>query len=151
MDSRRGRKKILEMLSLIYEDLDIDTMERRFFALATQIFAFDLLALFYVKHNKDDKKLLSGVARQEGKNALSACTSYKNSLFAISTMKKSRASRKEWFWCAKMSAILGERRLYGAKKAKLFHRNHVLTGALPALLSLAPASVRIPKGHKYKP
>jgi diguanylate cyclase (GGDEF)-like protein len=44
--------KILEMLSLIYEDLDIDTVERRFFALTTQIFAFDRLALFYVKHRK---------------------------------------------------------------------------------------------------
>jgi diguanylate cyclase (GGDEF)-like protein len=44
--------KILEMLSLIYEDLDIDTVERRFFALTAQIFAFDRLALFYVKHRK---------------------------------------------------------------------------------------------------
>ncbi len=44
--------KILEMLSLIYEDLDIDTVERRFFALTTEIFTFDRLALFFVKHRK---------------------------------------------------------------------------------------------------
>ena len=44
--------KILEMLSLIYEDLDIDTVERRFFALTTEIFDFDRLALFFVKHRK---------------------------------------------------------------------------------------------------
>lgn len=44
--------KILEMLSLIYEDLDINTVERRFFDLTTEIFPFDRLALFFVKHHK---------------------------------------------------------------------------------------------------
>ena len=44
--------KILEMLSLIYEDLDINTVERRFFALTSEIFPFDRLALFFVKHRK---------------------------------------------------------------------------------------------------
>lgn len=44
--------KILDMLSLIHEDLDIDTVERRFFDLTTQIFPFDRLALFFVKHKK---------------------------------------------------------------------------------------------------
>ena len=44
--------KILEMLSLIYEDLDINTVERRFFAQTTEIFSFDRLALFFVKHRK---------------------------------------------------------------------------------------------------
>lgn len=45
--------KILDMLSLIHEDLDIDTVERRFFNLTKEIFAFDRLALFFVKHKKN--------------------------------------------------------------------------------------------------
>lgn len=44
--------KILDMLSMIHEDLDIDTVERRFFDLASQVFPFDRLALFFVKHKK---------------------------------------------------------------------------------------------------
>jgi len=52
MPIRVDTLKILEMLPLIYEDLDIDTIERRFFALTTEIFTFDRLALFFVKHRK---------------------------------------------------------------------------------------------------
>lgn len=44
--------KILEMLPLIYEDLDTDTIERRFFDQIGQIFTFDRLALFFIKHHK---------------------------------------------------------------------------------------------------
>lgn len=44
--------KVLEMLSLIYEDLDIDTVERRFVELTSEIFSFDRIALFFVKHKK---------------------------------------------------------------------------------------------------
>lgn len=44
--------KVLEMLSLIYEDLDIDTVERRFVELTSEIFNFDRTALFFVKHKK---------------------------------------------------------------------------------------------------
>ncbi|MDD5759380.1 MAG: GGDEF domain-containing protein [Desulfobulbaceae bacterium] len=52
MPKRLDTLKILEMLPLIYEDLDIDTIERRFFAMTTEIFSFDRLALFFVKHKK---------------------------------------------------------------------------------------------------
>lgn len=52
MPTRLDTLKILEMLPLIYEDLDIDTIERRFFAMTAEIFAFDRLALFFVKHKK---------------------------------------------------------------------------------------------------
>jgi len=52
MTMRLDTIKILEMLSLIHEELDIDAVERRFFSMATQLFAFDRLALFFVKHRK---------------------------------------------------------------------------------------------------
>lgn len=44
--------KVLEWLSLIYEDLDIDTVERRFVNLIEDVFSFDRIALFYVKHQR---------------------------------------------------------------------------------------------------
>ncbi len=43
---------ILEMLSLIYEDLDIDTIEERFVSLVAELFPFDRVGLFFVKHKK---------------------------------------------------------------------------------------------------
>jgi diguanylate cyclase (GGDEF)-like protein len=43
---------ILEMLSLIYEDLDIDTIEERFVNLVADRFPFDRVGLFFVKHKK---------------------------------------------------------------------------------------------------
>lgn len=50
MPQRFDTIKILDLLSMITEDLDIDTVERRFFDLASQVFPFDRLALFFVKH-----------------------------------------------------------------------------------------------------
>jgi diguanylate cyclase (GGDEF)-like protein len=44
--------KILEMLPLIYEDLDIDSIEQRFFEQIRKLFTFDRLALFFIKHHK---------------------------------------------------------------------------------------------------
>lgn len=44
--------KILEMLPLIHEDLDINMIEQRFFTMTREIFTFDRLALFYVKHHR---------------------------------------------------------------------------------------------------
>lgn len=44
--------KVLEWLSLIYEDLDIDVVEHRFVELTEEIFSFDRIALFFVKHRQ---------------------------------------------------------------------------------------------------
>jgi len=44
---------IIEMLGCIYEDLDIDMIEERFVELVNQVFAFDRVALFFVKHKKE--------------------------------------------------------------------------------------------------
>ena len=44
--------KILEMLSLLYEDLDIELVERRFVHITSEIFEFDRIALLFVKHRK---------------------------------------------------------------------------------------------------
>ena len=54
--------KVLEMLSLIYEDLDLDSIEHQFFRLTQEVFGFDRLALFFVKHPKGilQGKLQSG-------------------------------------------------------------------------------------------
>ena len=43
---------ILEMLSLIYEDLDIDSIEERFVNLVAELFSFDRIGLFFVKHKR---------------------------------------------------------------------------------------------------
>jgi diguanylate cyclase (GGDEF)-like protein len=43
---------LLEMLSLIYEEMDLDTIEERFVDLTAEIFKFDRVALLFVKHRK---------------------------------------------------------------------------------------------------
>lgn len=43
---------LLEMLSLVYEEMDIDAIEERFVNLTAEIFGFDRVALFFVKHRK---------------------------------------------------------------------------------------------------
>lgn len=43
---------LLEMLSLVYEELDINAIEERFVDLTAGIFGFDRVALFFVKHRK---------------------------------------------------------------------------------------------------
>lgn len=43
---------LLEILSLIYEDMAVDGVEERFVELVNEVFSFDRLALFYVKHNR---------------------------------------------------------------------------------------------------
>lgn len=43
---------ILEMLSLVYEDLDVDTIEQRFVTLVAELFPFTRVGLFFVKHKK---------------------------------------------------------------------------------------------------
>ena len=41
---------ILDMLSFIYEDMDIDAIEEKFVDLTSRIFAFDKVGLFFLKH-----------------------------------------------------------------------------------------------------
>jgi len=55
---------ILEMLSLVYEDLDVDTIEQRFVALVAELFPFTRVGLFFVKHKKGllQGKLCKGFA-----------------------------------------------------------------------------------------
>ncbi|MDH4164169.1 MAG: sensor domain-containing diguanylate cyclase [Nitrospirota bacterium] len=43
---------LLEMLSLVYEEMDINVIEERFVDLTADIFGFDRVALFFVKHRK---------------------------------------------------------------------------------------------------
>ncbi|MDH3394289.1 MAG: GGDEF domain-containing protein [Desulfobulbaceae bacterium] len=43
---------LLEMLSLVYEEMDLDTIEERFVNLTADIFGFDRVGLFFVKHRK---------------------------------------------------------------------------------------------------
>ncbi|MBU0730338.1 MAG: GGDEF domain-containing protein [Proteobacteria bacterium] len=43
---------LIEMLGLIYEDLDIDNVEERFIELVDEMFSFDRIALFFVKHKR---------------------------------------------------------------------------------------------------
>ena len=43
---------MLDMLSLVYEDMDIDAIEERFVDLVSEIFSFDRVGLFFVKHRK---------------------------------------------------------------------------------------------------
>ncbi|MFA7346578.1 MAG: GGDEF domain-containing protein [Desulfurivibrionaceae bacterium] len=43
---------LLEMLSLVYEEMDIDAIEERFVNLTAEIFGFDRVGLFFVKHRK---------------------------------------------------------------------------------------------------
>ncbi len=55
---------LLEMLSLLYEDMDVDTIEDRFVSLVGDIFSFDRVGLFFVKHKKGvlQGKLCKGFA-----------------------------------------------------------------------------------------
>lgn len=43
---------LLEMLSLLYEDMDVDSIEERFVSLVGDLFPFDRVGLFFVKHKK---------------------------------------------------------------------------------------------------
>lgn len=43
---------ILEMLSLVYEDMDFETIEEKFVDLVSDVFSFDRVGLFFVKHKK---------------------------------------------------------------------------------------------------
>lgn len=43
---------MLEMLSIVYEDMDIDVIEERFVDLVAELFSFDRVGLFFVKHRK---------------------------------------------------------------------------------------------------
>lgn len=43
---------ILEMLSFIYEDMDIDAIEEKFIELTFKVFSFDKVGLFFLKHKK---------------------------------------------------------------------------------------------------
>jgi diguanylate cyclase (GGDEF)-like protein len=53
---------LLEMLSLVYEDMDIDAIEERFISLVTEFFDFDRVGLLFVKHKEGvlQGKLCSG-------------------------------------------------------------------------------------------
>lgn len=48
---------LLDMLSLVYEEMDVDAIEERFVNIVSEIFSFDRVALFFVKHRK---KVLQG-------------------------------------------------------------------------------------------
>jgi diguanylate cyclase (GGDEF)-like protein len=54
------------MLSLIYEDLDFDTIEERFVSLVAELFPFDRVGLFFVKHKKGLLKGKLGKGFEEG-------------------------------------------------------------------------------------
>ncbi len=43
---------LLEMLSLVYEEMDLDAIEERFVDLTAEIFDFDRVGLFFTKHRK---------------------------------------------------------------------------------------------------
>ncbi len=55
---------LLEMLSLVYEEMDLNAIEERFVDLTAEIFGFDRVALFFVKHRKGmlQGKLCKGFA-----------------------------------------------------------------------------------------
>lgn len=55
---------IPEMLSLIYEEMDVDTIEERFVNLVAEIFSFDRVGLLFVKHRRGvlQGKLCKGFA-----------------------------------------------------------------------------------------
>ena len=44
---------LLDMLSLIYEDMDTDAIEERFVDIVSEMFSFDRVGLFFVKHRKE--------------------------------------------------------------------------------------------------
>ena len=43
---------LLEMIGSVYEDLDTDKIEERFVELVNDMFHFDRVALFFLKHRK---------------------------------------------------------------------------------------------------
>jgi len=43
---------LLDMLALVYEDMDIDAVEERFVNIVAELFGFDRVGLFFVKHRK---------------------------------------------------------------------------------------------------
>ncbi len=43
---------LMDMISLVYEDMDIDAIEERFVNLVSEVFSFDRVGLFFVKHRK---------------------------------------------------------------------------------------------------
>ncbi len=44
---------LLDMLSLINEEMDIDAIEERFVNIVSEVFSFDRVGLFFVKHQKE--------------------------------------------------------------------------------------------------
>jgi len=44
---------LLDMLSLIHEEMDLDAIEERFVNIVSEIFSFDRVGLFFVKHRKN--------------------------------------------------------------------------------------------------
>lgn len=55
---------MLDMLSMVYEDMDVDAIEEKFMNFVSEIFSFDRLGLFFVKHRKGmlQGKLCKGFA-----------------------------------------------------------------------------------------
>lgn len=43
----------MDMISLVYEEMDIDAIEERFVNIVSEIFSFDRVGLFFVKHRKE--------------------------------------------------------------------------------------------------
>lgn len=44
---------LLDMLSLVNEEMDIDAIEERFVNIVSEVFSFDRVGLFFVKHHKE--------------------------------------------------------------------------------------------------
>ena len=44
---------LLDMLSLVYEDMDIDAIEEKFVNIVSEIFSFDRVGLLFIKHRKE--------------------------------------------------------------------------------------------------
>lgn len=63
---------VLETLSVIYEDLDLDKVEDKFITLVKNSFNYDRLALFFVKHKKNviQGKLEHGFSAEQQINEL---------------------------------------------------------------------------------
>ena len=45
--------RLLDMLSLVYEDMDIDAIEEKFVNIVSEIFSFDRVGLLFIKHRKE--------------------------------------------------------------------------------------------------
>ena len=61
---KREDLAVLDMLSFIYEDMDIDAIEEKFIESVYRIFSFDKVGLFFLKHSKQilQGKLCRGFA-----------------------------------------------------------------------------------------